>query len=137
MRTTALFLATALALTALPVRAEGVAPKQRGFLSGIGLGLLIGGLAGVGAGIAGTGTSNDAYLKLGAYTGTVTADEATTVTALQERLASGATLAGVGFVLGGLALAGGIVCLLLDTPHASVAFVPTAQGGVLVFSGRF
>ena len=133
MRTTALFLATALALTAAPVRAEAVAPKQRGFLSGLGLGLLIGGLAGVG----GMASSNDAYLKLGAYTGVVSVDEATSVTALQERLAAGATLAGVGFVLGGLALAGGIACLILDAPPARVAFVPTAQGGVFVFSGHF
>lgn len=59
------------------------------------------------------------------------------MTALQQRLAGGTTLAAVGFVLGGLALAGGIDCLVLDAPSASVAFVPTAQGGVFVFSGRF
>ena len=59
------------------------------------------------------------------------------MTALQERLSGGTTLAVVGFVGGGLALAGGVACLLLDGPRASVAFIPTSQGGMLVFSGRF
>lgn len=137
MRTTALLLVAALALGSTPVRAEEVAPKQRGFLSGLGLGLLIGGTIGFGAGAAGLVNSNDGYVRLSAYSGTVSADELPTVTALQQKVSSGTALAGVGFTLGGLALVGGIICLVLDRPAPSVAFVPTAQGGVFVFSGRF
>ena len=59
------------------------------------------------------------------------------MTALQQQVSGGTTLAAVGFVVGGLALVGGIVCLVLDRPLPNVAFVPTAQGGVLVFSTRF
>jgi hypothetical protein len=136
MRTTALLLVTVL-LAASPARAEDPAPRQRTFLSGLGLGLLIGGLVGVGAGAGGLIGSNDASARLGAYGSTVAPEEQASVSALQQRMAGGATLAAIGFVAGGLALAGGITCLLLDTPRASVAFVPTSQGGVLVFSGRF
>ncbi len=134
MRTTALLLAAVLALGAAPARAE---EKQRGFLTGLGLGLLVGGLVGVGAGTAGLFGSIDASIRLSAYGATPAADEMPSVTALQERRAGGTTLALVGFLGGGLALAGGVACLLLDSPRASVAFVPTSQGGIFVFSGRF
>jgi hypothetical protein len=136
MRTTALLVAV-LALSAAPVRAEDGAPPQRGFLSGLGIGLLVAGLGGMGAGVAGMATANDGYGRLTAYTGTVSADERPTVTALQQQVSGGTVLAGLGFGLGGAALVGGIVCLVLDRPVPSVAFVPTAQGGVLVFSGHF
>ena len=137
MRTTALLLAAALALGATPARAEDAAPHQRGFLTGLGLGLLVGGLVGVGAGTAGLFGSIDASVRLSAYGASPSSEELTSVFALQERLSGGTTLAVVGFVGGGLALAGGVVCLLLDSPRVSVAFVPTSQGGMLVFSGRF
>ena len=74
MRTTALVLITAIALGASSVRAEEPAPKQRGFLSGLGLGLLVVGMGGVGAGVAGVVSANDAYSRLGAYSGAVTTD---------------------------------------------------------------
>lgn len=137
MRTTALLLAAALALGSTPVRAEEAAPRQRGFLSGLGLGLLTGGLLGLGAGTAGLLNANEGYDRLIGYGGTVSADESATVTALQQKLWGGTALAAVGFVGGGLALGAGIVCLVLDRPVPAVAFVPTAQGGVLVFSTRF
>ena len=124
-------------LAAAPARAEDAAPKQRSFLSGLGLGLLVGGLVGVGAGTGGLVSSNDAAAHLAAYGSTFTAQEQPAVIALSQRIAGTSTLAGVGFVVGGLLLAGGVTCLLIDTPHASVAFVPTSQGGALVFSGRF
>ena len=137
MRTTALLLVAAIALSSAPVRAEDVAPKQRGFLSGLGIGLLVAGFGGIGVGTAGLFTANDGYSRLSAYTGIVSTDERPTVTALQQQVSGGTVLAGLGFGLGGAALIGGIVCLVLDRPVPSVAFVPTAQGGVLVFSGHF
>ena len=136
MRTTALFLVAAIALGSAPVRAEET-PKQRGFLSGLGIGLLVAGLGGIGAGVAGMATANDGYGRRNAYTGTVSTDARPTVTALQQQVSGGTVLAGLGFGLGGAALIGGIVCLVLDRPLPGVAFVPTAQGGVLVFSGHF
>ena len=141
MRTLALLLSVIVALGASPARAEespqAVTKQQRGFLSGLGLGLLIGGLAGVGAGIAGLVNANDAHAYLALYGNSPTAAEQPSVTALQERLGGNTALAVVGLIGGGLALAGGIICLAIDTPSARVAFVPTQQGGVLVFSGRF
>ena len=137
MRNTALLLAAALALGAIPARAEEAPLKQRGFLSGLGLGLLVGGLVGVGAGTAGLFGSIDASIRLSAYGPTPSGEEMASVTALQERRSGGTMLAVVGFLGGGLALAGGVACLLIDTPRASVAFVPTSGGGLFVFSGRF
>ena len=148
MRTAALLLSVVLALSASSVRAEEPAPtpsttpsntivKQRGFLSGLGLGFLIGGLAGLGAGIGGLITANEAQAGLAAYGSMFTEDQRPSVLALQDRAFGGSLLAAVGLVGGGLALAGGIICLAVDTPSASVAFVPTSQGGAFVFSGRF
>jgi hypothetical protein len=140
MRTTALLVAAVLALQASPARAEAVVTKQRGFLSGVGLGLLIAGLAGAGAGVAGVFASNAATLRLTAYgPGAIPAEEQASVTALQTRASGSATLAVIGFVAGGLALVGGITCLVVDGLGArtSVVFVPTSQGGALVFSARF
>lgn len=137
MRTTALLLAAALALGPTQARAAEPAPKQRGFLSGLGLGLLVGGLVGVGAGTGGLLGANDATVRLASYGGTFTPDEEQAVLALQQRISGSTALAVLGFVGGGLALAAGVTCLLLDSPRATVAFVPTAQGGVFVFSGRF
>lgn len=137
MRTIALLLVAALALGSTPARAEEAPPKQRGFLSGLGLGLLVGGLVGVGAGVGGLVGAEDANVRLIAYQGTFTPDEEPAVLALQQRLAGSTVLAVVGFVGGSLALAAGVACLLLDSPRATVAFVPTAQGGVFVLSGRF
>lgn len=140
VRPAALLLAVLLALSASPARAQEtprVVKTQRGFLSGLGLGLLIGGLAGVGAGIGGLVSANEAQTTLAAYGGTVNDAQRPTVTALYERLRASTTLAGVGLIGGGLALAGGILCLAIDTPSASVAFVPSTQGGALVFTARF
>ncbi|MDP1829497.1 MAG: hypothetical protein Q8L48_39890 [Archangium sp.] len=137
MRTTALLLVTVLALGSTSARADEPPPRQRGFLSALGLGLLIGGLAGVGAGAGGVVGANDATVRLGSYGGTFTPDEKPAVDALQQRIVGSTVLAVTGFVGGGLALVAGVTCLLLDSPRASVAFVPTSQGGVFVFSGRF
>lgn len=141
MRTLALLLAVALALGAAPVRAEEVAAaapvKQRGFLTGLGLGLLVSGMIGMGAGIGGLLSANEAYGRVVAYGGMVAPNEVVSVNALNAQVSSGTALAAVGFIGGALALAGGVICVLLDTPRASVAFVPTSQGGVFVFSGRF
>jgi hypothetical protein len=143
MRTTALLFSVVVALSATSVRAENPVPannvvkQQRGFLSALGLGLLIGGLAGIGAGIGGVIGANEAESYLILYRPTASAAEQPTVNALEQRAKGDSTLAAVGFIGGGLALVGGIICLAVDTPRASVAFVPTSQGGVFVFTGRF
>ena len=132
MRTIALFLAVVLAFGATSVRAEEVAAtvapapvKQRGFLTGLGLGLLVGGMIGLGAGIGGLVSANEAYARVVAYGGMVAANEMVSVNALNGQVGSGTALAAVGFIGGALALAGGVLCVLLDTPRASVAFVPS------------
>jgi hypothetical protein len=141
MRTAALLLSIVVASSASPARADespqAVVKQQRGFLSGLGLGLLIGGLAGVGAGIGGLVSANEGQTFLAKYDANPTSAEQPSVNALHERVNQGTVLAAVGFVGGGLALAGGIICLAIDTPSARVAFLPTAQGGVFVVTGRF
>lgn len=140
MRTTALLLTATLALGASSVRAEDTAPapkRQRGFLTGLGLGLFVGGLTGLGAGLGGLLTANDASERLAKYSEPLSAGERPTVDVLRGRRSGGTTLATFGFVAGTLALAGGVACLIIDTPRTSVAFMPTAQGGMLVLSGQF
>lgn len=137
MRTTALLLAAAIALCATPVRAEEVVQQQRTSLSGLGIGLLIGGFLGVGAGVGGIIGANDASTRLAAYGGRIGPGEQPSVAALQSRVGGTTALAVIGLVGGGLAIASGIICLVVDSPKASIAFMPTAQGGVFVFSGRF
>lgn len=138
MRTTALLLVTVIAFGAAPARAEEqVTAHQRGFLTHVGVGFLIGGMLSLGLGTAGAIGSSEANTRLEAYGGQATAAEQPTVDALKARLAVNSVLAGVGLVVGAVATAVGIGCILGDAPRASVAFVPTSQGGVFVLSARF
>lgn len=138
MRTTALLLATLLALSATPARAEEqVVTHQRGFLTHLGVGFFIGGMAGLGVGVAAMLSLADTSILLNAYGSFPTAEEQPTVKALETRMTVTSVLAGVGLVAGAVATAVGIGCILGDAPRAQVAFVPTAQGGVFVLSGRF
>lgn len=139
MKTSALLLAVVVALGAAPVRAQEViqaAPKQRGFLTGLGLGFLVGGLAGIGLGVGGLIGANDAAERLTRYAFPTSVERAG-YDLLTSRLESSTALAAAGFVGGALALAAGVSFIVLDAPTPLVAFVPTSQGGVLVFSGRF
>ncbi|MDP2275121.1 MAG: hypothetical protein Q8N23_13740 [Archangium sp.] len=139
MKISALLLAAVVALGAAPVRAEDVvqpAPKQRGFMTGLGMGFLIGGMASIGMGVGGLLGANDAEYHLSRYD-SPTALEQPGYDALKSRLETSTALAVTGFIGGALAIAGGITFIMLDGPTPAVAFVPTAQGGVLVFSGRF
>jgi hypothetical protein len=140
MKPTALALAVVVALTAAPARAEEVVTPRRGFLTGLGLGLLSLGLGGLGVGAAGVLVTNDANAKLTAFESPLPQAEGSAYLFLQQRAAAGNTLSIVGFVVGGLALAGGIVCLVLDMPRVKpvVTFAPNfAGGGTVVFSAQF
>lgn len=136
MRTLALLLVAGLVLGASPAHAAETTLHRRGFVSGLGLGLLVGGLAGAGVGTAGLLSANDAALRLAAYQSTATADLGATE-ALEARKTSSTLLSIIGFTAGGLALAAGVLCLVLDAPSPIVAFVPLQGGGAFVFSGRF
>jgi hypothetical protein len=137
MKNTALLLIAVIALGASPARAEEtVVTQQRGFLSRLGVGLLIGSFMSAGLGVAAVMNANSVSATRSIYS-FYTADEALIVQQLDRRIATSTALSVVGFVVSGLALAGGIICLAVDTPAAKVAFVPTAEGGVLVLSGRF
>ena len=131
MNTTALLLAMTLAAN------PPSATTERGFLSGLGIGLIVAGAGGVAAGIAGVLNASDTQARLSVYTGTPSAVDEPNVRFLQERLAGNTALAALGLGLGGLALAGGVICLVVDSPRVNVAFAPGPNGGVLVFSGRF
>jgi len=131
-------------LASTPARAEDGATRGRGWLTGLGLGLTALSLTGFGLGIGGALNAADANSLLDAYVGDGRAplpEEATTVLNLQSRAKSAQTLSIFGFVMGGVALAGAVTCLVLDGIWASrpvdVAFVPTASGGVFTLGARF
>lgn len=136
MKTTALVLLVVLG--ASPARAEGAPVQGRGFLTGLGLGLLIGGLTGAGFGVAGVVQASDATGRLAAFQSPLPETEVPSFKAVEARLTAGTTMSMLGFILGGLALAGGLTCLVLDGgATASVVFAPTASGGAFVFSAQF
>jgi hypothetical protein len=144
VKTTASLLAAVLLLASSPARADDTPTRGRGWLTGLGLGLSALSLTGFGLAIGGVLTASDANTLLNAYVGNGRAplpEEAQTVVDLQARAKSGQTLATVGFILGGVGLAGAVTCLVLDGVWASrpvdVAFVPTSGGGVFNFSARF
>lgn len=136
MNTTALLLAVTLAANP-PSATTTQVSTERGFLSGLGIGLLVAGAGGVAAGIAGVMNANDTQARYDVYLAAPAPEDAANRRFLEDRLAANTALALVGFAAGGLALAGGIFCLVVDSPGVKVAFAPGPNGGVLVFSGRF
>ncbi|MEW5741017.1 MAG: hypothetical protein AB1938_19000 [Myxococcota bacterium] len=142
MKTTATLLAAVLLLSSAPARAEDRV-KGRGWLSGVGLGLTALSFTGFGLGIGGVLNASDANRLLSAYVagGAPQPQDAATVKELQNRAGAAQTQAAVGFILGGVALAGAITCLVLDGMWAkepvTLAFTPAPGGGGLLFSGRF
>lgn len=141
MKNIAFLLSVVLSLSATSVRAEDAAPprRARGFLSGLGLGLFVVGLAGAGVGVSGVLITGDANAKLNAFGSSPPMSETEAVKFLQSRASTGGVLTALGFIIGGLALAGGITCLAIDTPNtqAVVTFAPLSGGGTFVFSARF
>lgn len=120
----------AFVLVCLVATSSIAAPAERGLLSGVGVGLM-----GLGLGLAGFGLSqqliaSNARLALGAYS-VPTAPEAPAVATLLQRSQSGTAFALVGLIGGGLAIAGGIVCLVLDRPAPPVTVVPLPGGGLV------
>jgi hypothetical protein len=123
MRRTAALLSLLLSTQAL------AGPTERGWLSGVGVGLV-----GLGVGFATFGVSqqliaNDASALIKAY-GTPSGAEAPAVSMLDKRAQQSSSLALVGFVVGGVALAGGLVLLVLDRPRETVSawLFPTRDG---------
>jgi hypothetical protein len=114
---------------------------KRGWLSGLGVGLV--GLAGVGFGLGATGVIGNAELsrKLDGYRAlgsAATNNQLATLGELESQAKTNSLLITAGFIGGGLALAGGITCLILDIPKVpEVAFVPMQGGGFLSVQGRF
>lgn len=132
MNTTAILLAVALAANPTTVTQK----TERGFLSGLGISLLLAGTTGIGLGVAGVFGANDAQSLLSKFDGAAER-EPESLAFLAGRRDANTALAGVGFLAGGLALIGGVICLVADSPRVNVAVVPGPNGGVMVFSGRF
>lgn len=111
--------------------AENAPTSSRGFLSGLGLGLLGLGVAGLTLGLSGVLISSDASKTLAVY-GTPTQSEAATAIDLNSRLQTGNTLSLVGFIAGGALIAAGIALLVADAPRpVSFSIMPTPSGGLL------
>jgi hypothetical protein len=123
--------------------ASGQSARARGWLSGVGVGLLGASLAGFGFGLGGLLNANDANAVLSAYYANgaaPTAAEAPAVRLLDDRRTSGTTSAVAGFVVGGVLLAAGVTCLVLDgvaAPKVAVSLAPLRGGGLLGLSGEF
>lgn len=144
MKTTVALLTAVLLLAGGTAHAGDGATRGRGWLTGVGLGLTALGGLGIGLGVAGAINAGETNSVLSAYVGNgraPTSDEAATVKSLQARAGGAQTQAVVGFVLGALALAGSITCIVLDgletTQPLAVGFAPAPGGGAVLFAGRF
>jgi len=142
VRHLALALAVVLAATSAEAGAPTPSPAvQRGWLTGLGLGLIGTGVASATLGLGFLMTGNDADALLGAYYRTPNSaplpDEAAAVKLIEERRNGAYAASGASFVVGGVMVAGGIVCLLLDgrTPAPAVSVLPLPGGGGLVSVG--
>lgn len=111
--------------------AENAPTSTRGFLSGLGVGLLGLGVAGLALGLSGVLISSDASKTLAVY-GTPTQSEAATAIDLNGRLQTGNTLSLIGFIVGGALIAAGIALLVADAPRpVSFSIMPTPSGGLV------
>jgi hypothetical protein len=124
----------------LSVTARADTPPSRSWLSGLGVAV-----AGLGVGAVVFGVSQqlvaaDSRARVLAYYPTVdgkeqkpTQSEAGAVRILQDRLQSAGTFAVVGFIAGGVLIAGGILALVLDRPAPVQAwFAPSGSGGGVI-----
>lgn len=128
-------------LCALPARAEPATVTQttsRSMLSALGVTLLGVGVAGIGLGFGGIVSLGETEASIAAYfrSGTPAENEAGIVRTLRDQESASTSAMIAGFVIGGLAIAGGITCLVLDRP-VQVAFAPTLNGGTVVVTARF
>ena len=126
---------------AMPAQAEDANPApSRGALTGLGMGLLMGSAIGLGAGLAGVVTVTEGDTRLKAYAVTqVQREQAPGLNAVLASRQAGVNMITYGFIGGGVALAGAIVCLVVDAPRQApaVSISLSGHGGALVFSGRF
>jgi hypothetical protein len=118
--------------------------RVRGWVTSLGVGLLGVGVAGLGLGVGSLLNAADADHMLSAYyppaQAAPTTAEAPTVTQLAQRRSNANLLGIVSLIAGGVAVAGGLTCVLLDGsggPAVQAAVVPGPGGGALVLSGRF
>lgn len=138
-KVTALLTVVALLLAA-PAQAADEAPRGRGWLTGVGMGFTVAGLAGLGLGLAGALQVSDAGARIDAYVGdTAPLDvEARTVTDLMDRQEAGKTLMGVGFGIAGAGALGAILCFVLDRgERVQVGYAPGPGGGLFTVHARF
>ncbi len=149
MKPTALLLAAVL-LAAPTASADEAAPsvtaaaRGRGWLTGLGLGLAGAGVMGLMMGVGSLTSAGEANALLKAYYPTPesapTTAEAPAVKRIEDRRDAALGLAMPSLVLGGAALVGGIVCVVLDGVLGGgprVAWVPTPGGGAVIVSGEF
>lgn len=139
-KVTALLTVVALLLAA-PAQAADEAPRGRGWLTGVGMGFTVAGLAGLGLGLAGALQVSDAGARIVAYqqdVGVPLYEEADTVKSLEERQAAGMTLMGVGFGIAGAGALGAILCFVLDRgERVQVGYAPGPGGGLFTVHARF
>ena len=142
MRTVALVVAVAVALSSTSAFADD-APKQRGFLSGLGIGLLVLSGAGFGVGAANVVRATDLNTQLVAYVGEdgktlPSSDESSRVAMLQKAREDAWVSSGILMGVGAAAAIAGIILLVLDAPPpVLVTFTPTPQGGAFSLSATF
>ncbi|MFZ5446723.1 MAG: hypothetical protein ACOZQL_42440 [Myxococcota bacterium] len=135
-------LLVAAAVAAAPLEAQQSPPAttSRGALTKVGLGLMGVGGAGLGLGIAGLVVMENARFVLTAnWPNGPTDVDVPLFTVFRNRYYDALALTVSGFVVGGLALVGSVVCLILDAPKPlqQLTFVPRPGGGAFVFTAEF
>ncbi len=140
MKTLALVVAVAVTVSSVTARAEAPFDRPRGGLSALGLVLLGVGVGALGLGVGGVAMTSDVSAVLTVYApgGVAMQRDAAFVRTLLDRQTSGTTLAIASFIGAAALIAGGVVCLVLDTPQSlTIGFLPTHDGGVLTASLRW
>ena len=115
----------------------GAPAPRRGFLTGLGISLFVVSLAGGGLAVAGLHSGGEARALLNQIPIPPPESDAPVYRALEAQISGAAGLTVAGFVLAGLSLAGGILCIALDGRPVSVAFAPTREGGLLAVKWNF
>ncbi len=135
MRALSLVVAAAVVVSSVPARAEDAPRSTRGALSGVGVALLVLGVTGLGMGLGGVINFVSADERLALYRSGAQSEDAAVVSVLRRQRTDAEVLPWVGLGAGVALLAAGVLCVVLDAPRPlPVAFVPTAQGGLLTLS---
>ena len=118
-------------------------PRGRGWLTGLGVGLVGGGLAAIAVGAAFAANASQADSMISGLldaNGDLPKNQAPAAGQLSERRAS-AQMAAIGLlVTGGALVVGGVISVIVDSMFAHaprVAFALVREGGVLVVGGEF